>query len=518
MANIIVTSNLTTGQVLSTSDKFSLLEGVSVTNASGTAISLTGSSAFDIDLIIRGQIVGSSLGVNLSGDSNGDGTGFGSYDVFVGATGSISALDGNALSVKGRSNIVTNYGEIAAVNSSDSAVYSLGDDLTLRNYGTLIGGKGVTLSAVSGSVFNAEVENHGNIQGESFGISSSVLLNLNNTGTIVSSDDDANSMGISVSLFDLPVDGIGSVINNSGLISGQGTAIRFYQLDNVVQNSGHINGDVIFGSGADLFDGRGGTVDGTVFGGTGDDIYIIDDATIDLFEAASEGTDEVQTTVGYKLADNFENLTLIGSNDIRGVGNNGANTINGNIGDNRLQGKNGNDLINGGEGVDTIIGGAGADTLYGDDGDDSLFGRSGNDKLYGGNGGDLLKGGRGNDVLRGKNGDDVLVGGFGKDILYGGDGADSFVFNRENDSPNSANFDIIKDFVQGDDIIDLSGITGSLDFIGSSSFSGTTAEVRISVSGGTDTMVRIDLDGDGSLDMKILVEGTISLNVTDFIL
>jgi hypothetical protein len=57
----------------------------------------------------------------------------------------------------------------------------------------------------------------------------------------------------------------------------------------------------------------------------------------------------------------------------------------------------------------------------------------------------------------GGSGDDTLSGGLGKDVLAGGDGADKFVFASVADS-NALARDIILDFAQGSDKIDLSAI------------------------------------------------------------
>lgn len=68
------------------------------------------------------------------------------------------------------------------------------------------------------------------------------------------------------------------------------------------------------------------------------------------------------------------------------------------------------------------------DLIFGLAGDDRLFGGGGDDHLYGdyapnfvtGGGADYLDGGAGNDWLYGGGGDDILVGGQGNDQLYGG--------------------------------------------------------------------------------------------------
>ncbi|WP_421701872.1 calcium-binding protein [Aliiroseovarius sp.] len=63
---------------------------------------------------------------------------------------------------------------------------------------------------------------------------------------------------------------------------------------------------------------------------------------------------------------------------------------------------------------------------------------------------DQIIGSDGRDDLRGENGDDRLIDGDGNDVLRGGNGADTFVFTSAGDK------EVIADFNQGDDVIDLS--------------------------------------------------------------
>ncbi|MBJ6125643.1 hypothetical protein JAO75_09535 [Microvirga sp. BT325] len=58
----------------------------------------------------------------------------------------------------------------------------------------------------------------------------------------------------------------------------------------------------------------------------------------------------------------------------------------------------------------------------------------------------------GNDTLKGGGGDDTLSGGIGRDTLTGDGGKDYFLFDK---APSFASRDIITDFIQGDDQIQL---------------------------------------------------------------
>ncbi len=178
------------------------------------------------------------------------------------------------------------------------------------------------------------------------------------------------------------------------------------------------------GSGADVLEGGNhhDTLDGgldadRMVGGAGNDTFYVDRQDDLVFEDVGGGTDTVISTGSFYLYANVENLTLAGSGDNFGVGNELANTILGNGGSN---------LLIAGAGDDIVRGGGGVDSLFGQDGNDQLFGDAGIDYLVGGIGNDTLDGGDDADALYGEDGDDILIGGssFSTDILVGGAGND----------------------------------------------------------------------------------------------
>ncbi len=245
-------------------------------------------------------------------------------------------------------------------------------------------------------------------------------------------------------------------VTNSGLIEGT-IAIAFaaapVPVSNFVVNTGVIDGHIEFGAGNDDYDGRSGELRGTAFGfggddrltggrtadrldggdgddvldgglgadqlvgGAGNDRFYVDRQDDLVFEDAGGGTDTVISTGSFYLYANIENLTLAGSGDTFGVGNELGNTLLGNGGSN---------LLIAGAGDDVVRGGGGVDSLFGQDGSDQLFGDAGIDYLVGGAGNDVLDGGIDADALYGEEGDDVLIGGssFSTDILVGGAGND----------------------------------------------------------------------------------------------
>lgn len=112
---------------------------------------------------------------------------------------------------------------------------------------------------------------------------------------------------------------------------------------------------------------------------------------------------------------------------------------------------------------DVILkGGRGNDVLWGNDGDDTINGDDGDDNLQGGKGDDVISGGIGNDTIKGYDGNDQINGGAGFDVMIGGNGSDQFVFTDKTDSTASFNnlseTDIISDFIQNEDKIDISAL------------------------------------------------------------
>ena len=111
-----------------------------------------------------------------------------------------------------------------------------------------------------------------------------------------------------------------------------------------------LNNALTGNTGANRLDGGAGN--DTMAGGTGDDVYVVDSATDVVTEAASAGTDRVESSVTYTLGANVENLVLTGTTAINGTGNTLANALTGNAAAN---------VLNGGAGADTMSGGLGDD-------------------------------------------------------------------------------------------------------------------------------------------------------------
>jgi Ca2+-binding RTX toxin-like protein len=283
------------------------------------------------------------------------------------------------------------------------ASISEGNRLTVESTGQvrLFGTDG---AAVSFNAGGQELINHGLIRSEATGgLNAGVLVDASgttntrivNTGTISADDAAIYTRNGSVS------PGVPTVIlENSGRLEG-----RVFSYTNEsgavhdrITNSGLMIGNILLGDGNDRYDGRLGSVKGTVSGGNGND-----------------------TVLGGKASE----------------------TLRGDAGNDTLNGGGGNDALGGGDGTDKLNGAAGNDTLSGGSGKDTLSGDDGNDTLSGNTGDDTLKGGAGNDILN---------GGAGKDTMTGGNGVDFFRFNT---ALGSTNIDAITDFKVNADKIQL---------------------------------------------------------------
>ncbi len=229
-------------------------------------------------------------------------------------------------------------------------------------------------------------------------------------------------------------------------IAGPGKTGTGNALDNMIMGTAFA--DLIDGgAGNDVIHGAGGA--DTLKGGLGNDVFVVDDADVQVVENAGEGVDRVLSTVDYRLTANVEQLVLAGA-AYEGSGNALDNLLQGNAQANLLSGGGGNDTLNGGAGADVLFGGAGNDTYY-YDGSDGIYERYGSTPTdqgidtvlstahvgalfmnvenlvllgtadlvgYGNALSNSITGNAGHNTLSGGVGNDTLAGGAGNDTYY----------------------------------------------------------------------------------------------------
>ncbi|HYN39719.1 MAG TPA: hypothetical protein VES39_10755, partial [Rhodospirillales bacterium] len=237
------------------------------------------------------------------------------------------------------------------------------------------------------------------------------------------------------------------------------------------QMEGNRGNDLLFGNGGndgmsggegkDIF--HGGEGNDTLDGGAGCDAA--------AFGAAAQG---VSVDLASGTASGQGDDRLIGIEEVFGSrfddeirGNAGNNWFTGGAGDDTLDGRGGRDTASyadatqgvivdlaagtaSGHGDDRLIG---IEAVFGSRFDDVIGGDAGANWLAGRDNNDTIVGGDGTDTMLGGAGDDRLDGGAGSDWLLGGAGADVFRFAPQ--AVAADDIDIIADFTDGEDRIDL---------------------------------------------------------------
>jgi Ca2+-binding RTX toxin-like protein len=430
----------------------------------------TGTSSSEIDTVQSS--ISWTLGANLEnltllGSANLAGVGNALGNTLIGNAGDnvLDGLGGADIMNGGAGNdtyiVDTAADTIIETNASPTEIDTV---LSWISYGlssnvenlTMLGSD--SLSAVGNALNNTLIGNAGNNVLDGLGGADTLSGGAGNDTYIV---DNVGDVVIENNASPSEVDTVLSWINYS--LGANVENLTLLGGDNLNAAGNALNNVLIGNAGNNVLNGGLGT--DVMNGGAGNDTYIVDnalDVVIETGTSASE-IDTVQSSVSWTLGANLENLILVGSANLAGVGNALGNTLIGNAGDNVLDGLGGADIMNGGAGNDTYLVDNVGDVVIetGTSASEidtvmswisySLSANVENLLLLGGGNfsgtGNALK-----NNLVGNAGNNILDGGAGADLLTGGAGADTFVFSAVNEMGTGANRDVITDFssLQGD--------------------------------------------------------------------
>ena len=373
--------------------------------------------------------------------------------IVVGQTGKIiGTSDGIELFADNMT--ILNNGEV--IGSGDKAIEVFGENNVITNHGIADGATaGVSLDGL-GAVLN----NTGLITG-THGVEMGQASNrIINSGSIIGAGDQIPSF--SGSNYDLAI-GIyfsGSTdafVQNSGLIAGQDHAILTdgNSENFTINNSGQILGDIVGDNAAQTIV-NSGMIAGVIDLEEGADRYLGSGAGLTTGQViGGSGND---TLTGGEFADNLDGSadddTLVGRDgDDTLIGGAGADLIFAGAGSDSVTAGTEDDTVRGGAGDDTVFGGSGNDNIFANAGDDDLIGEAGNDFIQGGTGNDYIEGGADNDTLNGNADDDTLIGDGGNDLLVGQDGSDVLEGGDNDDTLDGGDGDDILEGGDGNDIL-----------------------------------------------------------------
>ena len=270
-------------------------------------------------------------------------------------------------------------------------------------------------------------------------------------------------------------------LTGTGNRSGAGNT-----LDNVITGN----------SGNNTLDG--GTGDDTLAGGLGNDTYVVDSTQDVVSEAAGGGTDLVLSSASYTLSANIESLTLTGTANINGTGNDLDNLLTGNTGANTLSGGLGNDTYIVDNTADAIIENLNAGIDLVQSGVSFTLSANVENLTLTGTASVNATGNALVNTLTGNSGANTLDGGAGADTMIGGTGSDIYVVDNAGDtvSDSGGSDDLVRSSISYTLASGLENLTltGTLDInatgnTAANTITGNSGNNVINGGGGTDSFI-----------------------------
>lgn len=305
----------------------------------GSALTATGNAA-------NNQLIGNYLANTLDGGAGADTMeGYGGADLFI----------------------VDNVDDVCIDDDSDIETVHATVSYTLRYYGVdnlvLIGPAAINGTGnsgdndITGNAADNLLDGMGGIDVLRGGAGNDLYRVATTTSQVIELANEGIDTVESTATFTLGTAVEHLTLTGTGNINGTGNG-----LDNIILgNAG--NNTLTGNAGNDRLAGGGGR--DAMYGGLGDDTYVVGQSNDAANENSNEGTDTVESSITLTLGTNLENLTLLGTGVINGIGNTSANVIRGNSVANTLTGNGGSDTLIGGDGADiySFSTGHGSDTI-----------------------------------------------------------------------------------------------------------------------------------------------------------
>jgi len=285
-----------------------------------------------------------------------------SDSLYVGRSGMIGSTDNNGVFGNGSSRSVTVEGTVTSATTGIT-LFDNGSQITITATGVVSG----DVSAINMQGAQNRISNDGLILGFVTFNGQSVLRN---TGTIYSIETTINCFGNEA-----------QQLYNTGLIEGDSASYAandaFGIAVNTIRNAGVMIGDIFLGGGNDTYDGRGGRIEGVVYGSDGLDTFRPGSGAETFNGGAGADLMDFSDTTGIRvfLDESAPNTLTAAGDTYVGIewvfgSTRGNDVIQGDAAANLLRGFGGTDTLGGGAGADFLIGGTGIDRLTGGTGND----------------------------------------------------------------------------------------------------------------------------------------------------